>query len=95
MSILKFRESIINKLLKDEEIPQTQIITEKKHVMEKFVGLAVNTRKRCRECYRKLSQEKGSSIAAIKAKRVTTFWGACEDQPPLCLPCFNKTNENK
>ncbi|XP_017796807.1 PREDICTED: piggyBac transposable element-derived protein 4-like [Habropoda laboriosa] len=95
MSILKFRELIIDELLADEEIPGAQKTRNVKHFIETRLGPATYTRKRSKECYRKLSEEMGASMAAKKAKRVTTFCCLCENQPPLCLQCFKKTHENK
>lgn len=35
------------------------------------------------------------SIVAKKSERAKTFCGVCENQLPLCLPCFKNTHENK
>nr|XP_033331114.1 piggyBac transposable element-derived protein 4-like [Megalopta genalis] len=52
MSILKFREKIIHKLLITEEISVRQIKDSNLHFINRYPGIARNVRKRCRECYR-------------------------------------------
>ncbi|KAL5238422.1 hypothetical protein ACI65C_010229 [Semiaphis heraclei] len=46
-------------------------------------------RKRCSECYKKISQEKGFREALNKTKKVTTFCSTCPSQPFICLSCFS------
>lgn len=94
MSILKFREKIIDKLLTTEEMSVKQIKDSNLHFMNKYPGMARNVRKRCRECYRKLSECVGTVIAARKAKRVTTFCHLC-NQPALCIQCFEEIHKKK
>ncbi|KAJ8972822.1 hypothetical protein NQ314_000019, partial [Rhamnusium bicolor] len=50
---------------------------------------ARQVRKRCRECYRKISEKEGKKEADRNAKKVKTFCHDCKDKPTLCLECFN------
>lgn len=90
-TLLQFREEIINKLL-GEVPPLLPKQTSKKtaiHTLKKFEGQVRNTRRRCRECYKKISAANGKKEADAKTKKVSTYCNNCEGQPPLCLDCFN------
>ncbi|XP_049632818.1 piggyBac transposable element-derived protein 4-like [Suncus etruscus] len=101
INILKFRERIIDQLLisshhteemaPGEKIPRKEVI----HFLDSYTESARTSRKRCRGCYKSLSEREGRNVALKKAKRVKTFCRLCEGQPALCLECFKKLHENK
>ena len=92
MNMLQFREIIIDNLLADEQIYCP--IPSRKHVLQSYEGSARESRKRCKECYKKLSEKKGRDYATNKTTRVKTYCGQCKGQPALCLKCFNKLHKN-
>lgn len=91
MNMLQFREVIIDRLLTNEEI--NCHVPSDKHILQSHAGSAREFRKRCKECYKKLSKTKGRDYATAKTTRVKTFCGRCEGQPALCLECFNKLHK--
>lgn len=94
--MLRFRENIINHLIKPEPSPRTQTPAQpdkkKKHQLSKNEGSVRANRKRCVSCYQHIKEEKGTQTARKLAKRVITFCNTCEGNPPMCLPCFNKNH---
>ena len=66
--MLQFREIIIDNLLADEQIYCP--IPSRKHVLQSYEGSARESRKRCKECYKKLSEKKGRDYATNKTTRV-------------------------
>lgn len=95
MSTLEFREKIIDKLLTTEEMSIRQLKDSNPHFMNRYPGIARNVRKRCKECYRKLSERVGTVIAAEKAKRVTTFCPLYDNQPALSIQYFEEIHKKK
>ena len=49
-------------------------------------------RKRCSNCYEKISRTSGRKEASLKCKQVHTECLEC--QKPFCLECFNNVHEN-
>ena len=93
MTMLRFRENIIDNLLSNEQI--CRHIPSHKHVLQSYKGSARDTRKRCKECYKNMSNKKGRAYATNNTKRVKTYCGLCEGQPALCLECFNKLHKKQ
>lgn len=93
MNLLQFREVIIDHLLAEEQIYCP--IPSHKHVLQSYEGSARESRKRCKECYKKLSEKKGRDYATNKTTRVKTYCGQCKGQPALCLKCFNKLHKKQ
>jgi hypothetical protein len=89
--VLRFRELIIDSLLGDVKIEEK---LEKKtvHCLEKFSKSPRISRKRCHECYKRLSGRKSREYAIKKARKVNTFCKSCENQPPMCLKCFKRVH---
>ncbi|XP_053997286.1 uncharacterized protein LOC128886413 [Hylaeus anthracinus] len=96
ITILKFREHIIDQLLTNvHDIKQMNIekpVVSKKvsHFLESYKESARKSRKRCKQCYKWLCETKGRDYATRKAKKVTTYCNSCKGQPALCLKCFQK-----
>lgn len=93
INILQFREQIIDQLLINANNGEDDI--EKTHFLQAYKEPARKSRKRCRECYRRLYTKKGRDYATKKAKRVTTYCDLCEGQPALCLKCFQIVHKNR
>jgi hypothetical protein len=95
-NVLKFRELIIDGLLQDQPCEKIETKSNKstQHFLEKFSKSPGTCRKRCHECYKRLSKRKGRDYATLKSKRVTTFCRYCENEPPMCLKCFKKVHKN-
>lgn len=93
MSILKFKESIIAHLLDGNASTSQEIAVNSRvksaHTLTEAPGSKRQSRKRCRMCYDALLQNEGSKKARASARKVNTFCAQCEDQPYLCLQCFN------
>jgi hypothetical protein len=96
ISLLEFRTAIIRNLLASSEeiIPNPVRVSRKQmkaiHKLEKADGQVRAVRKRCRNCYKKLYEEKGKKYADSKTRRVATFCLHCPDKPHLCMTCFNE-----
>ncbi|CAK9816530.1 PiggyBac transposable element-derived protein 4 [Anthophora quadrimaculata] len=91
--ILKFREKIIDYLLKSVENPPSEepiVNRRKKHFLSSYQGSARKMRKRCKECYKRLTNLKVTQYATNKTKKVMTFCSSCPNKPTLCLTCFKK-----
>ncbi|KAF2346739.1 PiggyBac transposable element-derived protein [Trinorchestia longiramus] len=93
MSILKFKEAIIAHLLDDnastfQENKESSRV-KSAHTLTEAPGSKRQSRKRCRMCYDTLVHNEGSKKARASARKVNTFCVSCEDQPYLCLQCFN------
>ncbi|XP_017757975.1 PREDICTED: piggyBac transposable element-derived protein 4-like [Eufriesea mexicana] len=75
-----------------ENPPNDEVIVSrrKKHFLSTYQGPARKMRKRCKECYKRLTNLKGTRYATNKTKRIMTFCNSCPDKPPLCLKCFKK-----
>lgn len=93
MTMLRFREIIIDNLLSNEQI--CRHIPSHKHVLQSYEGSTRDTRKRCKECYKNMSNKKSRAYATNNTKRVKTYCGLCEGQPALCLKCFNKLHKKQ
>lgn len=90
MDLLKFREMIIDQLLQDNV---TVAQHTKQHFIETLPGTSRKDRKRCKECYKKISQTEGPVVAAKKTKRVMTFCAQCVEKPSLCISCFQDVHK--
>lgn len=93
MTILEFRQSICEALcdIKLDQQPSTS--NPIKHKLKEFEtrdSTNRKTRKRCLSCYENLAKIEGRSVAAKKAKKVSTFCSDCEGSPAFCLECFTK-----
>lgn len=91
MHILDFTESIIKDLLNNhnDDLPQNKG-RRSKHTLVKG-----DRRRRCVGCYdniRKFGKKPRS--ASRMAPRVSTYCEKCENQPALCLSCFNQCHKN-
>jgi hypothetical protein len=100
LNILQFRELLIDELLQDKVIDREEDQEEKAdkkniHFLEKFSKSPRAYRKRCQECYKRLSKKRGRDCATLKARKVVTFCRQYENMPPMCLKCFKKVHKNK
>ncbi|KAI4501629.1 hypothetical protein M0802_003506 [Mischocyttarus mexicanus] len=89
------REDIINHFLHNKEMANENQTPLYKHILQSYEGSARESRKRCKECYKKISKEKGRDYATKKTTRVRTFCRQCKGQPALCLKCFNKLHNKR
>ncbi|KAG8239273.1 hypothetical protein J437_LFUL019029, partial [Ladona fulva] len=75
MEMLKFREKVLEGLLKNEvelilrEVQQPQEKKTVRHQLQKYEGSARQSRKRCLSCYESIRNEKGPKEASTKAKK--------------------------
>jgi hypothetical protein len=98
IDMLAFREAIIGSLLGQSTLPKQiprrsgrqRSLKQPHHQLVRKEGSVRTTRKRCLSCYEKLSLQFGAKTARMRAKRVATFCTDCENQPPMCLNCFNE-----
>ncbi|XP_053995482.1 uncharacterized protein LOC128885450 [Hylaeus anthracinus] len=96
INILKFRERIIYQLLpNDHDVKKMKIETpaipnKELHFLEQYKEPSSKSRKRCKQCYKRLSENKGRVCATRTAKKVSTYCNGCEGQPPLCFECFKE-----
>lgn len=93
MTILKFREAIINGLLGNQAVEKENRFRQK-HVLKERGTNAKDVRKRCKECYRNFAKSRGRDYATKHSKKVKTFCGHCDGRPALCLQCFNKVHKS-
>ncbi|XP_043262435.1 uncharacterized protein LOC122403145 [Colletes gigas] len=94
-SIVNAWENIINHLLYNGEMANENKIPSYKHALQSYEGSARESRKRCKECYKKIYKKKGRDYAIKKTTRVKTFCRQCKGQPTLCLKCFNKLHNKR
>ena len=75
-----------------EEMPSKNKILPKTHphFLQSYQGPANKTRRRCKQCYKRISKIKGRKYAAKRTKKVTTYCDRCKGQPALCLTCYKK-----
>ena len=78
-----------------EEMPSENEVLPKKQLHFRYQRPASKTRRRCKQCYKRISKVKGREYAAKKAKKVTTYCDLCKGQPALCLTCFKKLHEKR
>ncbi|XP_043588972.1 longitudinals lacking protein, isoforms H/M/V-like isoform X41 [Bombus pyrosoma] len=80
-----------------EEMPSENEVLPKKqlHFLQSYQGPASKTRRRCKQCYKRISKIKGREYALKRAKKVTTYCDRCKGQPTLCLTCFRKLHEER
>lgn len=94
MTMRDFKETLALELIHFED--ETSIKKRGKHTlleMEKLDGQDV--RRRCTECYKRYRSEGKDYVqAGAMTKKVITFCETCEEQPILCLNCFNATHKN-
>ncbi|CAK9829694.1 PiggyBac transposable element-derived protein 4 [Anthophora retusa] len=71
LKILKFREKIIDDLLMNVGNASGEVIIpkQKKHFLSSYEGSARKTRKRCKECYKRLANLKGTHCITNRAKK--------------------------
>lgn len=63
----------------------------KNHTLKERDG----SRRRCKECYRKLRVMHDRYVATVRSKKVKTYCDECFDQPAFCLGCFQQVHNNK
>ncbi|XP_076762730.1 uncharacterized protein LOC143430378 [Xylocopa sonorina] len=69
-----------------ENPPSDELIVRRsKHFLSSHQGSARKMRKRCKECYKRLVNLKGTQYATNKTKKVMTFCSSCPDKAALCL----------
>lgn len=100
MRMLDFVEYIIRDLVaKDDELSIDEPDMRKrryKHSLQERTGMTRNNRKRCQGCYENLKKSGMKAYdASNRATRVVTYCAECDDEPTLCLNCFNETHRNK
>nr|XP_033342845.1 piggyBac transposable element-derived protein 4-like [Megalopta genalis] len=94
MKIFKFRGKIIDHLLMDVVNSPREIITKNKnYFLSSYEGPARKSRRRCKECYKRLANLRGNQYVMKTTKKVKTFCNNCEGKPALCLTCFKKLHK--
>ncbi|KAG8236869.1 hypothetical protein J437_LFUL017073 [Ladona fulva] len=93
---LEYSEAFVKFPVRDEVRGWDAVGTSenKIHHMRKMEGNLRRNRKRCRLCYKFLSERCGKKVADLKAKKVITYCEDCSGQPPMCLDCFNAFHSN-
>ena len=89
INIRSFRSSIARALLgvslEQRRSPkQTLILTRRVDEQGKSKTLT------CKPFYKKLSKEQGRKTAKKKKKKTIHYCPACDEQPQMCIPCFNR-----
>lgn len=98
ISVTDFKKQVIKHLVSSEDTtdltePEQQTTTKPKssHELEAVSqGNKHKRRKICKNCYKKNSVQEGRKYAMNKTKKVDTFCKSCDNQPFLCLTCFNE-----
>ncbi|XP_047735891.1 uncharacterized protein LOC125177698 [Hyalella azteca] len=99
MSLRKFTESIILSISSGKPTEEVRcgkrnaninVSLSENHMLAEAEGPKQKSRKRCRGCYEKISNNEGFKVAANKARRVSTYCTVCDGNPFFCLPCFNE-----
>ena len=80
--IIDFKKSIVRSLIAKCRPRQHG------HFLTKPAGEGTLPKRRCIECYRKLSSEEGSFAAQARARRVNTKCSNCNQA--FCLECFQR-----
>ena len=97
MSIIKFREELVNSLLNINPCPDdsTEVNStttpKRKHILKETEEKCARNRKirkRCTLCYKTLAKSVGSKEAAKQVKKITTYCAACKHNPYMCLKCY-------
>ena len=67
----------------------------RQHILKEDMNQAgKKIRRRCKDCYKKVCNTRGSTHTRKKETRcVSTYCNLCEDKPYLCLDCFRKKHE--
>lgn len=92
IKITEFREQVVRSFLTYDETAhenKTKQRPSRKSAIHKFLkkqGPFDKVRKYCKGCYAKKIQGK---ITKNQVKKVVTYCETCEDQPHLCLECYN------
>lgn len=103
MSMLDFRKAVtyalcdsrsssrdpIEEKSNSERSTPTSSIYRRKRKRHEMGQKPYNQRKPCQECYKKAKLESGWKVAR-NLKKIRTFCQGCDDEPYLCLDCFNK-----
>ena len=99
VTILQFRESLVQSLLLDTPIeklrhgPRQQSASSSKHKLtdHKLQEIEASTRdvrRRCAGCYEKIRQQQSKEASNATAKKIKTFCSDCDKF--FCLDCFNE-----
>lgn len=98
MKILEFRKKVTYTLCEsqfatDTATPSTSTGKRKRNIQKHQIAKrSYDKRKPCRECYEKVKKEQGWKIAK-NLKKIRTYCLNCDQEPSLCLECFNKVHE--
>lgn len=93
MKMIHFRKNIAYRLCREREPeipPATGTLAVRRSRPRHEMGTKeYNERKPCITCYENAKKTKGWRVAR-NIKKIRTYCMGCENQPYLCLPCFNQ-----
>lgn len=83
MSIIKFKEAIVQSLVRPNiAVTDRPSTSRQKHLLKEIEGQKRVTRKRCNPCYKTMSRQQNAIFARKNAKKVNTLGEICNI--PMC-----------
>ncbi|CAK1584313.1 unnamed protein product [Parnassius mnemosyne] len=95
IELVQFRRQLVDYLTQTESGPEASNERPRrvKHKLQTKEATVRSTRRFCAQCYKTNVDTYGSKAAKNKTKKVSTFCSECDNEPHLCLPCFNRIHK--